>query len=311
MTKSSSAILVLASLLVSAAAFAAGAKTPAPCNGSKDGSPCPPATPGPAGTVTIDGKPAPPASAPFAMGETLVYEVDWMGIDVGSVTSKAEPGVVMTNGRSAIHLSASGSSNRSFSLFYSARGAEESWIDSSGLFSLGFVHDENYGGQVDHQTWSMDYPASLAHRHRVRKKKSAPTATTDLDVPLTMTNVQDEYSATYFYRAFPLKVGQKLEMDVFQDKDMWKISVEALAKETIKVPAGTFDCLKVRPTGTRNGVPLKKGEMTVWVTDDARRIPVKTQASTPFGKVNAVLTSWSQQGIPAPLPSPAPTTKSQ
>lgn len=282
----------------------------APCNGAKDHSPCPAATPGPLGGVTIDGKPAPTASAPFAAGETLVYEVDWMGIDVGSVTSKAEPIVLASTGHAAIHLSAAGSSNRSFSLFYSARGAEESWIDSSGLFSLGFVHDEHYGGQVDHQEWSMDYAAALAHRHRTRQKKSAAAVTTDLDVPLTMTNVQDEYSATYFYRAFPLKAGQKLEMDVFQDKDMWKISVEALAKETIKVPAGTFDCLKVRPTATRNGVALKKGEMTVWVTDDAKRIPVKTQASTPFGKVNAVLTSWSQQGAPAPSPSPAATKKS-
>ena len=67
-----------------------------------------------------------------------------------------------------------------------------------------------------------------------------------------------------------------------------------IGKESLKTSAGTFDCLKVRPTVSLDGVPDKKGEMTVWISDDDRRIPVKTQASLPFGKVNAVLTKFTQ-----------------
>jgi len=265
---------------------------PAECNGSPDHKPCPSATPGPDSITMIDGKAAVNPVAPFAHGETLTYEAEWMGIDVGSATSTVE--MTTFRGRPAIHLKASGSSNRTFSLFYRVRDAQESWIDPVGLYSLGFVDDQNQGGTVDKQDFVMDYERAVAHRHRVHTKKDGKLETYDLDIPLTMTHVQDAYSMTYFYRAFALKVGQKLETDVFTDKKIWKLTVEALGKETVKTPAGTFECIKVRPTVTYQGKPENKGEMTIWVTDDDRRIPVKTQATTPFGKVNAVLTKFDQ-----------------
>lgn len=266
---------------------------PAECNGSKDHKPCPPATPGPDSIAMIDGKAAVNPSAPFAAGETLTYEAEWMGIDVGSATSVVEAGVTF-RGRPAIHLKASGSSNRAFSLFYRIRDAQESWIDPVGFYSLGFVNDQNEGGNVDHQDWVMDYERALAHRHRRVTVKHGKIKEYDLDIPLSLSRVQDAYSMTYFYRAFPLKVGQKLTADVFTDKKIWKLTVEALAKETVKTPAGTFECIKVRPTVTLDGKEQNNGEMTVWITDDERRMPVKTQASTPFGKVNAVLTKFEQ-----------------
>lgn len=268
-------------------------KPPAECNGSRDHSPCPAATPGPDSVTLIDGKPAPPPSAPFASGESLTYEVNWMGIDVGSATSIVETGVTF-EGRPAIHLKANASSGRAFSFVKNVQGASESFIDPEGLFSLGFVTDQHDGGSIDTQTFVLDYEHALAHRNRVVTQKDNSLKTYDLDIPITRSRVQDAYSMTYLYRAFPLKVGQKLESDVFVDKRMWKLIVDVIGKETLKTPAGTFDCVKVQPSVSLDGVPDKKGEMTVWISDDARRIPIKTQASLPFGKVNAVLTKFKQ-----------------
>jgi hypothetical protein len=271
----------------------AAATAAAECNGSPDHSPCPKATPGPASVTTIDGVPVTPGVAPFAKGEVLTYDVEWMGISVGQGTSRVEPGVTY-DGKTSIHLTASGSSSRSFALFYSGRGASESWIDPKTYASLGWVSDQKDGSNVDKQTWVMDYVHALAHRNRIVTQKNGSISNYDLDIPLTMSNVQDAYSMTYFYRAFPLKVGQKLESDVFTDKKIWKLTVEVLGKEKVKTDAGTFDCVKVKPTVSFNGVPEKKNEATMWVTDDERRIPVKVQSSTTFGKVNAELVKFSQ-----------------
>lgn len=284
---------LLAAASVAKPVSAVAAKPPVECNGSKDHSPCPAATPGPESVTLIDGQPAPPPSAPFAAGETLTYEVEWMGIDVGSATSIVETGTTF-DGKPAIHLKASASSGRAFSFVKNAHGASESWIDPDGLFSLGFVTDQHDGSTVDTQTFGLDYAHALAHRNRVVTQKDGSLKTYDLDIPITRSRVQDAYSMTYLYRAFPLKIGQRLESDVFVDKKMWKLTVEVIGKETLKTAAGTFDCLKVRPSVSVDGVPDKKGEMTVWISDDARRIPVKTQAALPFGKVNVVLTKFTQ-----------------
>ncbi len=106
---------------------------------------------------------------------------------------------------------------------------------------------------------------------------------------MTYSKVQDAASMMYFFRAFDLKVGQKLESDVFVSKKVWKLEVEVLGKEKVKVPAGTFDTLKIKPKVSLNGQAQKKGEMTIWVTDDDRKIPVKMQSEIPLGTVNAVL----------------------
>jgi hypothetical protein len=99
---------------------------------------------------------------------------------------------------------------------------------------------------------------------------------------------------TYFFRAFPIKVGSKLESDVFVSKKVWKLTVDVLAQEKVKVPAGTFDCLKVKPEVSLNGVKETKGQMIIWVTNDDRKMPVKIQSEIPLGKVNAVLTKFKE-----------------
>ena len=72
-----------------------------------------------------------------------------------------------------------------------------------------------------------------------------------------MMHVQDAYSMTYYYRAFPLKDQDVLESDVYTDGKLWKLKVEVLGKDGVKTGAGSFNCLKIRPTVTLNGVPDK------------------------------------------------------
>jgi len=64
----------------------------------------------------------------------------------------------------------------------------------------------------------------------------------------------------------------------------------------VKVPAGSFDCLKIVPSVSRESDDddtgrTPKAKVVMWVTDDDRRIPVKIQTATALGKVNALLQS--------------------
>lgn len=249
----------------------------------------PPAAPPPASVTTIDGVPADPGVAPFAQGEVLTYSVSWKGIKVASATSTVEAGATYA-GRPAMHLTASATEAKTFAAFYQVSGASDSWIDPETLSSLGYIVDSQTGSRVDKQTWTIDDEHGNAHIDRTHTNKAGKIVTTSGDYPLSVSHVQDAQSMSYYYRAFPLKVGQKLESSVFTDRKTWTLTVEVLKAEKVKTPAGTFDCLKVKPTVQGQN----KGEMTVWISDDDRRLPVKMESTTPFGAIDAVLTKFTQ-----------------
>ena len=253
-----------------------------------------PSLPLPKSVAMIDGKPVKIDEIPFGHGETLEYRANWMNIDVGTATMSVEEGATF-EGKPAIHIFGKAKSSRTFSMFFSIKDAAESWIDPEELFSLGFVSDQVEGSNQDYQKWVLDYEKGVAHRYRVNRKKDGSIQKYDLDFPLAKANVQDAASMLYFYRAFDLKVGQTLTSDVYVSKELWTLEVTVLGEEKgVKVKAGTFDCLKVRPRVLRNGKAQEKGQMTVWVSHDEHRIPVKVVSEISLGKISAELQSWTQ-----------------
>lgn len=271
------------------------AQKPAPAPAAAE-VPDPPATAGQPVTRSVtllDGQPASPTNIPFRDGESLTFTATWTGISVGDATMTVDTGGTF-EGKPAIHLKASASSGRAFSLFFSIKDAGESWVDPEGLYSLGFVSDQKEGSIEDYQKWIMDYDKNVSTRHRARRKDGGEVKNSTKDYALSRTHVQDGFSMSYFFRAFPLKVGSKLESDVFVSKKVWNLTVDVLSQEKVKVPAGTFDCLKVKPTVSLNGEKQNKGQMTIWVTNDERKMPVKIQSDLPLGKVNAVLTKFKE-----------------
>ena len=305
--------LLAAGAIAAAAATDAGAQalaaspsptpTPKSCDTHLDPLLVPPSR----SRTLLNGVAVSPSSASFAQGETLVYSAKWKGIHVGDVTSVVDPSSNF-DGRPAMHLHVTAVSAKSFSWVFKIDDVSESWIDPVDYSSMGYLVDQKEGSNLDKQTWTLDNGTGIAHRTRTHNKKDGTMDTYDTDCRMDVTHVQDAHSMTYFYRLFPLKPGDVLESDVFTDKQTWKLKVSALSRETVKTPAGTFTCIKLKPEVSLNGVPQQKGALTVWVTDDAKRIPVKVQSSTPLGPIDAVLLSWTQgPAAVADDPKPSPT----
>jgi hypothetical protein len=269
------------------------------------GLPCPPATPGPISVTAIDGTAMTPGIAPFSHGETLSYSAYYMGIKAATISSVVEDGVTF-QGQPAIHLKVKSRTNPSFDWILTSQDNGESWLDPTGYYSLGWIsdHNQNNGKDIDVKTYVMDYPKAQAHRNRKVTQKNGSIFDQNLDVRLSKSNVQDAFSMSYFYREFPLAVGQTLTSDVFVDEKIWDLTVQVLGKERVKTKAGSFDCLKLKPNASIKGSTQKpRGEGTVWITDDSRRIPVKVQLSTPFGKVNMELDNYTQGATAAATPA--------
>ena len=97
--------------------------------------------------------------------------------------------------------------------------------------------------------------------------------------------LQDVLSAIYFIRTQPLEVGKTFEVFVGDGGKVYKIPVKVVEKKRMKTILGRVDVLRVTPElfGPERLIDEEKGEFSIYITDDARHIPVAGKIKTDYG----------------------------
>ena len=97
--------------------------------------------------------------------------------------------------------------------------------------------------------------------------------------------LQDVLSAIYFIRTQPLEVGKSFEIYIGDGGKVYKIPVQVVEKKRMKTVLGRVDVLRVNPElfGPERLIDEEKGEFSIWVTADARHIPVSGHVKTDYG----------------------------
>ncbi|MGE0244255.1 MAG: DUF3108 domain-containing protein [Pyrinomonadaceae bacterium] len=100
----------------------------------------------------------------------------------------------------------------------------------------------------------------------------------------------DMVSAIYRLRMLPLQVGSLVELTVSDSGLVYRVPVKVTARERVKTIFGKVWCLKVEPdVFGPDRLIEREGSMVIWLTDDARKIPVRSLVHSPVGKVDIKL----------------------
>lgn len=102
--------------------------------------------------------------------------------------------------------------------------------------------------------------------------------------------VQDLASVFYYLRTQPLEPGQNLEILVSDSGQVYRVPVAVHEKKKMKTVLGQVQTLKVEPEIFGDGRLLKgKGKLILWLTDDARHIPVRARINNEMGTLDIKL----------------------
>jgi hypothetical protein len=113
-------------------------------------------------------------------------------------------------------------------------------------------------------------------------------------------NTQDVVSGIYSLRMMPLAVGKKFEVTVSDTGLVYQVPVRVTAREQQKTVLGKVWCFRVEPDVFGPGKMIEdKGAMTIWITDDTKRIPVRSRIDTKYGRVEVRLKSMSNSKLTA------------
>ena len=88
-----------------------------------------------------------------------------------------------------------------------------------------------------------------------------------------------------------MPMNQPVCLEVFAARKVWKVTGRMAAKETIDTPVGRLASLRFDGEAVRTDDPKIKRPAVLWVTDDARRLPLAGIAEVRGKTVRAQLIS--------------------
>ncbi|MEN3330730.1 MAG: hypothetical protein V7641_95 [Blastocatellia bacterium] len=103
--------------------------------------------------------------------------------------------------------------------------------------------------------------------------------------------IQDMLSATYFVRTQPLNEGEVIHIPISDVGEVYQIEVIVEKREEMKVDAGKFKAIRLNVKVFDGRYIRRSGEMLLWMSDDARRIPVRARIKTSGATVTVELKS--------------------
>ncbi len=227
-------------------------------------------------------------STVYQPGERLVYKVTYMGIPAGEAVMAVLDKTEM-NGRESFHILSTVESNDFVSFFYPVQDRIESFIDAEALYSHAIKIKQRQGKKRREKVIDFD---QVEHRALQTKKDKGGLKEEVFDIP---PQVQDSLSALYYFRMHQdLVVGQSVYIPVHESDKNWKLEIKVLSRESLKTALGTFDTIKVKALVRYQGVFMDKGDVTLWLTDDEKHIPVHIETKIKIGHIDASLVSMDE-----------------
>ena len=87
----------------------------------------------------------------------------------------------------------------------------------------------------------------------------------------------------------------------FFDEELFPLNLKIIGRETINTRAGKIRCIKLRPVIQEGRVFKDEEDLTMWVSDDLNRIPVRLQAEVVVGSIKMDLKEFANLAHPLAL----------
>jgi hypothetical protein len=227
---------------------------------------------------------APARTYPFAVGERFDYTAKFGILTVGKAaihvvsidTVRSHPTFLF---RFSLDASA---------LMFKINSSLESWTTVADFQSLRFRQDSKENSRRYLSEFEIFGDSGYF------RKKGATTT-----IP-TSTEPLDDASFLYFVRTVPLEVGKTYQFARHFNRELNPIVINVLKRETIELPDGSKVASLVLNPVVGDKMFSKRANARLWLTDDARRIPVQIHSRLDFGAVTLRLEKMTPATSPAP-----------
>ena len=240
-------------------------------------------------------EPPPPGAPTFAVGEQARYDVEWLNGPLDLTAGQITLSVVAPEARD-----------------HSAAGEPPAWVfevgmDTAPWVSRFFEAHDRFRTAADATLRPLLHQRALregrravdrvyAYDHAGRRVSSgdSPAAARQpgaLALPLPA-GARDALTALWYIRTMPVAPGYSIALPLNEAGRTLALTVSVPARETITVNGAPVAALRVEPRFTARVQRRQAIQSTIWLSDDARRVPVMVEVEAGFGRVRLKLVDY-------------------
>ena len=222
----------------------------------------------------------------FDAGEWFKFRIHYGFVTAGYATLEVKEAT--RNNKKIFHAIGKGYTTGVSKFFFKVEDNYESYFDKATGKPYQFVRKIDEGGYTKNQEgfFNQDKNTILVkdYKHKTENTFSTPE------------NVQDIISTFYYLRNHPnidkLKVGESIAIDMFFDDETTKFKLKFIGREDIDSKFGTISTMMFRPLVQSGRVFKEEESLTVWISDDENKLPIRIKAELAVGSIKADLESF-------------------
>ena len=228
----------------------------------------------------------------FKNGEWFKYKLSYSGwFKAGEATVNLNEDL---NNNQLLHAKMIGKSTGAVNLFFKVYDRYESYFYKKNIKPYRFIRNINEGGYTKNIEILFDQTTKVAKVNNFKKKLSNNFSFNE--------NSQDMVSVFYYLRNFfridDLDKNNEIAIDMFFDSENYSLKIKYLSTEIINTNFGKILCHKIQPY-VQSGRVFKKDEsLTMWISADKNRIPMRIKADLIVGSIRIDLDSFSNLNHP-------------
>lgn len=229
----------------------------------------------------------------FQRGEFLKYKIQYGVLNAGFSTIEIENSPDKND--SLIHAIGKGWTTGMVKFLFRVEDTYESYFDENGMRPKHFIRKVDEGGYTQDKEIFFDFEK---HQAKVINHKKD-----EVNSYFIQNNVQDMISSFYYMRNIDfthLKENDSIDVNMFFDGKMNPFKLVILGRQNIKTNFGRINTIKIRPLVQKGRVFKDEENVTLWISDDLNKIPVKIKASLLVGAAKAELIEYN--GLVHPFP---------
>jgi hypothetical protein len=227
-----------------------------------------------------------PKEEAFVGGEYLKFRVHYGIINAGYASIEVQDAKL--NDQSVYHVVGKGYSTGMTKFFFNVEDVYESYIDKNTRSPYKFVRKINEGGYTKNQEGYFNQKTNKVlvkdYKHKTEKSFDFPK------------NAQDILSSFYYLRNYPnvnkIKPGESVIIDMFFDNEITKFKLKFIGREDIKTKFGVVSTMIFRPLVQSGRIFKEEESLTIWISDDYNKIPIRIKATLLVGSVKADLEEY-------------------
>ena len=222
----------------------------------------------------------------FGTGEYFKFRIHYGIVNAGYATLEIKDATI--NNKKVHHAVGKGYTTGMSKFFFKVEDLYESYFDKETGSPYRYIRKIDEGGYTKNQEGIFNQAENRVLVKDYKRKSEKTIITTD--------NVQDIISSFYYLRNHPnidkLKSGDAITIDMFFDDEITKFKLKYVGRQDITTKFGTVSTVVFKPLVQTGRVFKEKESVTLWITDDNNKVPIRIKADLAVGSLKADLDEY-------------------